>query len=107
VRPVVIGLTLAAALFLADCRRLQRQRYLEQTKRNTGETSLEACEDDAREVSTESVVVGDVSIDGSKALARATYLRLVEIDVAEGFISAPKLELLFLAAAKSCDASSG
>jgi hypothetical protein len=98
---VVVGLTLVAGLCLAacggggdesaekeiaatvervlgdpepvDCRRLQTRRYLEQTNRDIGENSLEACEENAREPSTESVVVDDVSIDGSKALARVTY----------------------------------
>jgi len=57
-----------------DCRTLQTKRFLEQTKRNTGETSLEACEHYAREDSSDSIEVSDVSVDGSSARAKVTYV---------------------------------
>lgn len=152
-----------------DCRRLMTPRFLEQTKRDTGKSSLESCEEDAGEASTESVVVGNISVEGSTAEVHATYtegpikgetllIGLVERDdrwkldevvgfvnldkaktigaiqesltestegakpkvvacissklarvptrkLEEAFVSAPKLELLLLEAAKSCGAS--
>lgn len=58
----------------ADCRELQTQRYLEQTKRSSGKTALEYCEEEAEGDSGESVEVSGASIDGSTATARATYV---------------------------------
>jgi hypothetical protein len=58
----------------ADCRELETQRYLEQTNRSSGMTPLEYCESSARLGTGETVEVSGVSIDGSRATARATYV---------------------------------
>jgi ABC-type glycerol-3-phosphate transport system substrate-binding protein len=56
----------------ADCKRLETQRFMEQTSGESGKAALQECEEEAeKDKGAESVKVSSVEVDGAKATGDA------------------------------------
>jgi hypothetical protein len=57
----------------ADCKKLQTQKFMEQTSQESGKAAVEECEEEAEnEEGAKSVDISEVAVDGSSATADAT-----------------------------------